>query len=168
MKDSDGTRVVFTSQVRGWASAAGASIVAVTLLGAVFAVAGALATVGGISSLVIAVVVVLLTGAHLATARLAITPEGIGLGIGGSRLRRIPSDEMAEWEVTRVSWLQVFGIGLPLRLRTTRCLVRSGPALRVDLRSGERLWVSVADKVGAQQLLRQTLANAKNKDHDHE
>lgn len=168
MSEMTGTRVVFTSRVRAWAPAAGASIVAVAIMGAVFAATGALATVAGVLSLVIAVVVVMLSGAHLATARLAITPEGIGLGLGGRPLRLMPSDEVADWDVTRVSWPQVFGVGLPLRLRTTRCLVRSGPALRVDLRSGERLWVSLSDEVGAQRLLCQTLANTKNEDHDNE
>jgi hypothetical protein len=59
MSETTQARVVFTSSVRAWAPAAGASVVAAAIMGAVFAATGALATVAGVLSLVTAFVVVI-------------------------------------------------------------------------------------------------------------
>lgn len=146
-------RKAYTSTVTEWKSAVGGTLVALAI-GAVVVLLARSSTTGiGITLGVIA----LFGGAaavHVATVRLSVSADGVGIGAGvRGRTRRIPADTIAWSEAVRLSWPQVFGIGLPVRRLTTRLTVRPGATLALRLQSGERIWISTPDPATAAAVL---------------
>ena len=97
-----------------------------------------------------AAVLVVVTGVQLGTVRLAIGETGILVTAGViGRARRIPRTRVRTATVVSLSRARAFGIGLPLRARTTRLTVRPGPTLVVELDDGEVLRISTAEPARA-------------------
>jgi hypothetical protein len=149
-------RTGYTSTVTSWRSAIGATVSAM----AIAAVAELAAGSSGPRLAISLGVIALLGGAaalHLATARLSVSATGVGIGAGvRGRTRWISADAISHGEPVRLSWPQVFGIGLPVRRRTTRLTVRAGAALALRLQSGERIWISTPDPTAAMSVLDMT------------
>jgi hypothetical protein len=99
--------------------------------------------------------VVVLAGLQLATVRLAIGGDRVLVGMGpwGLTVRRLAVAEVLSARATSLGPVQIFGVGVPLRRRTTRLTVRPGPTLELELHGGELVRISTADPVGACTLL---------------
>lgn len=146
-------RTAYTSTVTAWPTAAGATVVALTI-GAVAVLAAGPTAIGFAITLGAIAIFGGAAAVHLATVRLVVSAVGAGVGAGiRGRTRRIPADWIVDSAAVQFRWPQVFGLGLPVRWRTTRLTVRPGPTLALHLTSGERIWVSTPDPTAAAALL---------------
>ena len=86
-----------------------------------------------------AAAVIVLTGIHLATVRLMVSPDRIRIGQGpwGRPGRSIMTAAVRDAHAEQLSRAQTFGIGVSFHWRTTRLTVRPGPALVLVLSDGE-------------------------------
>ncbi len=150
------TTHTYTGRRTNWTGVVVSAILVVPLI--LLAPAGAEGTVD---------TVVLLTGAlillgvlaEVVTAsdvRAACGPRGVSIhwGLLGWPRMSYALDEIAEASVVHVSWWSV-SFGLWWTPRHTVCTVRSGPALRLRLRSGRKITVSVPDPHAALAALRE-------------
>lgn len=105
-------------------------------------------TAGGAAAIV-------LTGIHLATVRLTVSPERIRIGQGPwpRAGRSIRAAAVRDARAENLGLAQIFGIGVPFHRRTTRLTVRTGPTLVLVLDSGEYIRVSTPDPAAAARLL---------------
>jgi hypothetical protein len=98
---------------------------------------------------------IVLTGIHLATVRLTVSPERIRVGQGPWPRpgRSIRAATVRDAHAENLGLAQIFGIGVPFHRRTTRLTVRTGPTLVLVLDSGEYIRVSTPDPASAARLL---------------
>ncbi len=144
---------IYTSTVTSWRTAVGAALAAGALSAAILLIVG---STGAQFAVAFGPVVLLglLVSVHLATVRLTVSADGVGIGSGiRGRTRWIPANEITAAGTTQLSWPAVFGAGLPVAWRSTRLTVRAGRALALRLASGERVWVSTPDPDAATALL---------------
>jgi hypothetical protein len=99
--------------------------------------------------------VIVLTGIHLATVRLTVSPERIRIGPGPWPRpgRSIRAAAVRGAYAESLGLAQIFGIGVPFHRRTTRLTVRTGPTLVLVLASGEHIRVSTPDPAAAARLI---------------
>jgi hypothetical protein len=102
-------------------------------------------------------VLCVIVSVHLATVRLTLSADGVGVGAGiRGHTRWISAAEIRAAEATELSWPAVFGAGLPWSWRSTRLTVRAGRTLALWLASGERVWISTTDPATAAAVLART------------
>jgi hypothetical protein len=90
--------------------------------------------------------VLLGTGVHLGTVRLAAGADGLRVAQGPwGRPRRIPRSAVRSAAPATLTAAQSFGLGLPFARRTSRLTPRRGPALVVELTGGEILRITTPD-----------------------
>jgi hypothetical protein len=151
---SAGSAVAYTSTVVGYRPALLAAAMATGIAAGCLALVGRPETWLRIGSLVVIAAVSVVVTVRLATVRLAVSRLGLGVGSGLSgHTRWIPLDAVGAEQSVMLTWPQVYGIGLRPARRMTRLTVRAGPALRVDLRDGEQLWISTPGAPAAAALL---------------
>jgi hypothetical protein len=126
--------------------------------GGAIAIAALAAVAGsGVVLSVLAGVAVLLGGCYAATVRLAVGPRRIVLGQGpfGWPSRKFPTALITGAYATSLTAAQVFGFGTPWwQRRTTKMTVKAGPALVLELSTGETIRVSTPDPESAIAVLR--------------
>jgi hypothetical protein len=146
-----GVRRAYSSTVVAPGHLAACAVLAAALLscGIAFLPAGAAAATA------VAAAVIVLTGLQMATVRLMAGPGYVRVSQGpwGRPGRVIPAGAVRDARVRQLSFLQIFGIGVPFRWKTTRLTVRPGATLELVLSDGECIRVSTPDPAAAALLI---------------
>lgn len=144
-------RTTYTGRVTAW------PMVAATSLGAVVLIGFALVGDGGVVDLVVPAALLVGIVANVLTASSVRTTAGAGgvtlrWGIVGWPRARYAVDEIDRTEVVEVPWWRV-SWGFWWTPTRTTCTLRSGPALRLVLRSGRQVTVTVPEPAVAAAVL---------------
>ena len=120
-----------------WCAVATIIIVAGILSATVMPVAVTLVT--SLAVAVLAALFVLMT-AHV---RVTVARNEVAYRVGFGRWRTFPASAVKSSECVQVGAAAIVGIGIPPSGSTARHIVRAGPALHLEIETGEHIWLSV-------------------------
>jgi hypothetical protein len=139
--------------VTSWLSVAIGVLGSLAIAAVIFITSGT-PSAAAMPALAAVAVAAVLVGLRLGSVRLTVSPIGVSVGFGlRGRTRWIPAEQLTHAQATRLTWPQVYGLGLPQSWRLTRMTVKAGPTLRLWLHAGEQLWITTADASRAAALL---------------
>ena len=95
-----------------------------------------------VTSLAIAVMAALFV-VMTAHVRVTVARDKVAYKIGFGRWREFSSSDVKSAKSVRVGAAAIIGIGIPSSWSTARHIVRAGPALHLEIRSGEHIWLSI-------------------------
>ena len=132
----------YTSNVFAVAPSIWCAVATIVIAAVIGFATGVPATVTLVTSLIIAVMVALfvLMTAHV---RVIATCDDVAYRVGFGRWRSFSDSDVKSSECEQVGAAAIVGIGIPPSWTTARHIVRAGPALHLEIKGGEHIWLSI-------------------------